>query len=318
MELEKQIYKFHYFLTSWKYARVSAKSLFLGLLGISLLCIAVYVSLCVRQGERRLEFLQQDNSVISQFNETVVYTVNIVDHSNSDPLLQMRFSFNRYLLSLRQNIAKDHNITQEILFVDSNNYQSNFDLFFLNFVDIETMFLVDFTNYFTDSEHDILIQNLKTREMWYWGKNSLKNDESTSLYIKMIRNIFLCQQILVSLFFVSCTSSIIIRLFMLSVPAFSYIIRSSLQRIFRQEQELNNQGNQENWIGIYIRLLERNNKVKYYIVFAFLTMIFFYTVIYNQGMDQATYFMFGKSIPQGLNIYFMMQNSLTYQNSIYK
>ncbi|CAD8075213.1 unnamed protein product [Paramecium primaurelia] len=305
MELEKQIYKFHFCLTSWKYARIITKLLFLGLLGISLLLISVYASLCIRQGERKLEFQLRDNKVISEFNENVVYTINIVDHALSDPLLQMKFSFNRYLLTLKQNIAKDHKISQENLFVEAKNYQSGFDLFFLNFVDIETMFLVDFTQYFTDCKNDIMIYNVNTREAWLWRSNSLKNDDSTSVYIKMIRNFFLCHQILVSIFFVSCSSSIVIRLFLISTPIFTFIIKNLIQKIFRQDQQLNNQ-EQENWIGIYIRLLERNNKAKYYIITAFLTMILFYTIIYNEGLDQATQFMFGKSIPLGLNVFFMM------------
>ncbi|CAD8080180.1 unnamed protein product [Paramecium sonneborni] len=306
MELEKQIYKFHYCLTSWKYARAFAKILFLGFLGISVILLGIYVSLCIRQEERKLQFFQSDN-VISQFNDTVIYTVNIPNQNSQQPLLQMKFSFNRYLLTLKQNISNSHQITQENLQVEAKNYQSGFDLFFLNFVDIETMFLVDFTQYFIDSEKDIIIQNLNTKEFWYWTSISLKNAQGKSFYIKMIRNFFMCQQILLCLFFVSCSSSIIIRLLLISIPVITLITKNLIRILLRQQQQqINNQENHENWIGIYLRLLERNNKTKYYIGFAFLAMIIFYTIIYKEGLDQATQFIFGKSIPNGLKIYFIM------------
>lgn len=54
------------------------------------------------------------------------------------------------------------------------------------------MFLVDFTQYFIDCKNDIMIYNVNTREAWFWSTFSLKNDEDTPFYVKMIRNFFLC------------------------------------------------------------------------------------------------------------------------------
>lgn len=57
----------------------------------------------------------------------------------------MKFAINRYLLKLKQPTLKEHNFTQEILYANLDEYSSGFDVIFLNFVNLETMFLVDFT-----------------------------------------------------------------------------------------------------------------------------------------------------------------------------
>ena len=103
------------------------------------------------------------------------------------------------------------------------------------------------------------------------------------------------------MFLCSAIVALAIRIIILTLPLFYPSMILNNVECLEHEQNEN-----ATWMNMYIRLLERNNKNKFYLLATFLLMLIFYSLICNQGMETATMILFGKSIPMNLNRSYIM------------
>ncbi|CAD8160337.1 unnamed protein product [Paramecium octaurelia] len=303
MEFEKQLYRIHKRIL---FGSMIRKIFTAGAYLFSTLTFLGLIFLFLLQfREQYKDFLNQE--YINNFNNETIYIFNVTDSQlveKNESYLSMKFTFNKTFLYMSNEFQQKYNFTVETHMVDIDSYTKGFNTFLCMASDLETMFIIDFLDFLdANQDGDIQLMNQNTNETWSWNKQQLQRKKVVAYDERIYTTVTEFIKCVLGIFLQSIVASIYMKMSIICAPILIIYMMSCMQICQNQDIQAQALIDAFPWVGQYLTILNRNQKLKKELLNAFIYMlILFYLVYFLQfsGYNSSIQ-LFAKSYPRGLS-----------------
>ncbi|CAD8150089.1 unnamed protein product [Paramecium octaurelia] len=299
MDLEKLLFIIHVFILSRKLLTYVLKiGLFL-LPALTLLGLVFIFLLQFREQYKQFLDIQSHE----HFNNETIYIFNITDaelKEKNESYLSMRFTINQELLLISNDFQQKYNFSVSTKFIDVDFYNKDYYSILSLAPDLETMFIIDFLDFYQESNISLL--NQQTNKKWSWDisefarKNAVAYDQR--LYAT-IETLFKC---ILGIFLQSIFASFYLKIPLACSPIIHLYELNCISECQNQELQAQEILEELPWLTKYLNILDRNHKLKKELLDASFQMFILlgFSQLFQFDVYSCSFQLLTKNHPEGL------------------
>ncbi|CAD8075217.1 unnamed protein product [Paramecium primaurelia] len=248
--------------------------------------------------------VQSQSKRIEHFNNETIYIFNITDtelKEKNESYLSMKFTINKTFLYMSDEFQQKYNFTVVTHFIDVDFYMKGFNTILCLATDLETMFIIDFLDFY--QENDIQLMNQHTNETWSWNVQQFESNNVVAYDERIYTTVIQFIKCVLGTFLQSIVASIYMKMSIICAPILIIYMVSCMQICQNEDIQAQALVGAFPWVGQYLTILNRNHKLKQELLNAFIQMlILFYLVYFFQFSGYSgSIQLFAKSYPRGLS-----------------
>ncbi|CAK80410.1 unnamed protein product (macronuclear) [Paramecium tetraurelia] len=280
MEFEKQLYRIHRRIL---FGPLIRKIFTAGAYFFSTLTFLGLFFLFLLQFREQYKSFQDQESIYNFDNETI-YIFNITDSellNQNESYLSMKFTFNKTLLYMSNEFQQKYNFTVETHLVEIQYYTKGFNAFLCLASDLETMFIIDFLDFLgSNYDGDVQLLNQNTNETWSWNKQQLQRKYVVAYDERIYTTLTEFIKCILGIFLQSIIASIYMKMSIICAPILIIYMMNCMQICQNQDIQAQALIDAFPWVGQYLTILNRNQKLKKELLNSFIQMLILFYLVY--------------------------------------